>query len=208
MKPSALPTKRLVLRRWTDGDREVLARITADPEVVRFRLRTLTRRESDDLIDTTESCFDRKGFGMWAAERAEDGRLIGYIGLEEASDDMPFRPLVHVGWHLAADVWGHGYATEGATAVLDYAFEDLGLAEVVAHTTARNDRSERVMRRLGMTHNPSDDFDAPWYPPGHPNRRFVLYRLNESEWRVRRAPATTTQNRSASEHAYGGREHS
>jgi len=162
----------------------VLARITADPEVMRFRLRTLSRQESDELIDTTERCFDERGFGMWAAERAADGRLIGYIGLEEASDDMPFRPLVHIGWHLVADVWGHGYATEGAAAVLDYAFEELGLAEVVAHTTARNHRSEGVMRRLGMTHNPRDDFDAPWYPLGHPNRRFVLYRLKKAQWRA------------------------
>jgi ribosomal-protein-alanine N-acetyltransferase len=168
-----------------------------DPEVMRYRLRTLTRQESDDLIDTTETCFDQKSFGMWAAERTEDGRLIGYVGLEEASDDMPFRPLVHIGWHLAAEVWGHGYATEGAAAVLDYAFDDLGLAEVVAHTTAHNHRSEGVMRRLGMTHDFSDDFDAPWYPLGHPNRRFLLYRLKEAEWRARpNTPAEANNPRS------------
>src|SRR5947209_3037671 len=89
MKGPILRTERLVLRRWTDGDRAGLARITADPEVMRYRLRTLSRRESDDFIDATETCFEQKGFGMWAAERADDGRLVGYIGHEEASDDMP-----------------------------------------------------------------------------------------------------------------------
>lgn len=187
MKPPVLPTERLVLRRWTDADRGPLAKITGDSEVMRYRLRTLTRQETDDLIDSTETCFDQRGFGLWAVERTADGRLIGYIGLEEAGADMPFRPLVHIGWHLAIDTWGHGYATEGAAAVLDYAFDNLGLPEVIAHTTNRNERSEAVMRRLGMTHDPRDDFDAPWYPPGHPNRRFVLHRLDEANWRGRQA---------------------
>jgi ribosomal-protein-alanine N-acetyltransferase len=189
MKSPVLHTERLVLRRWTDEDREVFAGINADPEVMRYRLKTLTRQESDDLIDAMEACFDQNGFGMWAVDGTEDGRLIGFIGLEVASADMPFRPLVHIGWHLAVDAWHHGYATEGAAAVLDFAVDDIGLSEVVAHTTARNERSRAVMRRLGMTHNPVDDFDGPWYPPGHPDRRFVLYRLAEANWRARRASA-------------------
>jgi ribosomal-protein-alanine N-acetyltransferase len=187
MKPPVLHTKRLVLRRWTNEDRAVFAGINADPEVMRYRLRTLTRQESDDIIDDIEACFDQNGFGLWAVERTEDDRLIGFIGLEVASEDMPFRPLVHIGWHLAVDAWHHGYATEGAKAVLDFAFDEVGLPEVVAHTTARNKRSEAVMRRLGMTHSPADDFDGPWYPPGHPNWRFVLYRLTRADWRARRA---------------------
>lgn len=189
MKPPVLRTARLVLRRWADTDREPLAQMTADPEVMRYRLRTLTRQESDDLIDNSEACFDDNGFGQWAVERTEDHRLIGYIGLETGSEDMPFRPLIHIGWHLAVDAWRQGYATEGAAAVLDFAFADLGLSEVVAHTTVRNERSQAVMRRLGMTHDPTDDFDAPWYPPGHPNRRFVLYRLHEALWWALRANA-------------------
>ena len=187
VKPPILHSERLRLRRWTHADRDALARITADPEVMRYRLRTLTRKESDDFIDATEACFDHRGLGVWAVERTEDRRLIGYIGLEVAGEDMPFRPLVHIGWHLAIDAWHKGYATEGATAVLDFAFGNLGLSEVVAHTTGRNERSRAVMRRLGMTHDPADDFDAPWYPPGHPNRRFVLYRLKAAVWAGRGA---------------------
>jgi RimJ/RimL family protein N-acetyltransferase len=187
MKSPVLHTVRLVLRRWTDDDREVFGQINADREVMRYRLRTLTRQESDDLIDAIEACFDENGFGQWAVERRKDDRLIGFIGLELAKDDVPFRPLVHIGWHLAVDAWYQGYATEGAAAVLDFGFDEAGLSEVVAHTTALNERSQAVMRRLGMTHNPTDDFDAPWYPPGHPYRRFVLFRLTKADWRTQRA---------------------
>lgn len=97
---------------------------------------------------------------------------------------MSFRPLVHIGWHLAVNAWHRGYATEGATAVLDFAFDHLCLPQVVAHTNARNEPSQAVMRRLGMQHDPADDFDGPWYPPEHENRRFVLYRMTASDWRA------------------------
>lgn len=184
---AAAPHGASFTRRWTADDREAFAQLNADPNVMRYRLKTLTRQESDALLDAIEACFDNNGFGQWAVERTEDHRLIGFIGLEVANDDMPFRPLVHIGWHLAVDVWHRGYATEGAGAVLDLAFNELGLTEVVAHTSARNEPSRAVMQRLGMAHNPVDDFDGPWYPLGHPNRRFVLYRLTKAGWRARRS---------------------
>jgi ribosomal-protein-alanine N-acetyltransferase len=184
MKSPVLRSDRLVLRRWTDADRDVFAQINGDPEVMRYRARTLTREESDDLMDANEACFDEHGFGQWAVERRADHRVIGFIGLERASEDMPFRPLIHIGWHLAVEAWHHGYATEGAGTVLDFAFNEIGLAEIVAHTTTRNERSQAVMRRLGMTHDSADDFDGPWYPKGHPNGRFVLYRLTGARWRA------------------------
>jgi len=66
---------------------------------------------------------------------------------------------------------------------LTFAFDERKINEVVAHTTQLNERSQAVMRRLTMTHDPSDDFDAPWYEVGHPRRRFVLYRMKVSPWR-------------------------
>lgn len=189
LKPPVLYTKRLLLRRWTEHDREGLAAIHADPEVMRYRRRPLTRQESDDVLTAFESCFEEHGFGQWAVESTNDKRLIGFIGLEVATEEMPFRPLVHIGWHLAVDAWHQGYAIEGAAKVLDFVFDEVGLTEVVAHTSTRNERSQAVMRRLGMTHDPADDFDGPWYPVGHPNRRFVLYRLTAADWRVQRMNA-------------------
>lgn len=131
--------------------------------------------------------MDQRGFGQWAIERIMDGRVIGFTGLEVADDDVLFSPPVHIGWHLARDTWGYGYATEGAAAALDYVFEVVGLPEVVSHTTSANERSQAVMRRLGMSHNSDDDFDGPWYPVGHPLRRFVLYRMTAVVWQGRRS---------------------
>jgi RimJ/RimL family protein N-acetyltransferase len=186
MKPPTLYTKRLLLRRWTGDDREVFVRINADPEVMRYRFKPLARQESHDLIGNIEASFDQHGYGQWAVERTQDRRVIGFIGLEVADDDAPYSPPVHIGWHLARDAWGYGYATEGATAALDYVFDVVGLPEVVSHTTSANERSQAVMRRLGMGHDSTDDFDGPWYPVGHPHRRFVLYRMVAADWRARR----------------------
>src|SRR5690348_13529237 len=130
MRPPHLHTKRLVLRRWTGDDRQAFAEINADPEVMRYRFKPLTREESHDLLDSIEAGFDLNNLGQWAVERLEDRRLIGFIGFDVAEDDALFSPPVHIGWHLARDMWGHGYATEGAAAALDYAFDVVGLAEV------------------------------------------------------------------------------
>lgn len=149
---------------------------------MQYRFSTLSREQSDALIDETEASFEENGFGLWAVERVLDDRLLGYIGFGTSDFDAPFCPAVDIGWTLARDVWGQGYATEGANAALKYAFEELRLDEVVAHTTRANQRSRGVMGRLGMSHDPRDDFDGPWYPAGHPRRRFVLYRLKARDW--------------------------
>ena len=181
-KAPALQTERLLLRRWTDDDRAPFARISADPEVMRYRFAPLTRAQSDGFIDENEAAFDTKGYGLWAMERRQDGRLLGFAGLGHSDFGAAFCPAVDVGWTLARDAWGFGYATEAGHASLDFAFGLLALDEVVAHTTAANERSRAVMGRLGMSHDPGDDFDGPWYPEGHPRRRFVLYRMQASDW--------------------------
>jgi RimJ/RimL family protein N-acetyltransferase len=88
-----------------------------------------------------------------------------------------------VGWRLARDAWGHGYATEAARAALSYGFDVAGLTEVVSFTSETNQRSQAVMRRLGMTHDPADDFDHPNLPPRHRLRRHVLYRITAEQFR-------------------------
>jgi RimJ/RimL family protein N-acetyltransferase len=181
----SLRTERLILRRWSARDRAPFALINADPEVTAHRFAPLTRRQSDALIDQEEANFDSRGFGLWAVERRRDGRLLGFTGLGTSDFKVPFCPAVDIGWQLTRDAWGWGYATEGAAAVVAFAFDELGLSQVVAHTTRLNERSRAVMRRLGMTHDPVDDFDGPWYRPGNPHRRFVLYRLQASDWRCR-----------------------
>jgi RimJ/RimL family protein N-acetyltransferase len=185
MKSPALRTKRLLLRRWTDEDRAPVAAITADPKVMRYRSALLSREASDRLVDENEESFEKSGLGMWAVERNHDGRLLGFVGFGRSDFGAPFCPAIDVGWTLARDAWGYGYATEAASSALDYAFDLLDLSEIVAHTTSLNERSRAVMRRLGMGHDSADDFDAPWYAEGHPYRRFVLYRLRATDWRAR-----------------------
>ena len=136
-----LRTNRLLLRRWTADDRENFAHISADPEVLRYRFAPLSRQQSDARIDQNEATFDENGFGLWAVERLDDRRLLGVTGFGNSDFDATFCPAIDIGWTLARDVWGHGYATEGAIAALDFALDELRLNEVVAHTTQQNERS-------------------------------------------------------------------
>ena len=121
----------------------------------------LTRRESDALADRIRAHFVERGFGLWAVEVPGVADFAGFIGLSVPSFEAHFTPCVEVGWRLAAELWGRGYATEGARAALDFGFERLGLEEIVSFTVPANVRSRRVMERLGMRHSPADDFDHP-----------------------------------------------
>ena len=168
-----LRTERLILRRWRETDREAFARMNADPEVMRYFPRPLTREESDAYVDRIELQFDERGFGLWALEVPGVAPFIGYAGLSVP----PFMPGVEIGWRVDSPYWGHGYATEAARATLADAFARVGLKEVVSFTSPLNSRSVAVMERLGMTHDPADDFDHPNVPEGHRLRRHVLYRI-------------------------------
>jgi ribosomal-protein-alanine N-acetyltransferase len=123
---------------------------------------------------------------LWALERVEDGAFLGFTGLSRPSFEAHFTPAVEVGWRLARHAWGHGFATEAARAALRFGFETVGLEEIVSFTVPANVRSRAVMERIGMHHDPSDDFDHPKLPAGHPLRAHVLYRLRRADWQ----PAT------------------
>lgn len=110
---------------------------------------------------------------------------MGLIGLSWSKDEIPASPCVEIAWRLAPEVWGKGYATEAARATLDYGFETLSMPEILAWTVPHNAASRRVMEKLGMTHDPSEDFDHPRLPEGHELRRHVLYRISR-----RPAPAS------------------
>ncbi|OLZ61345.1 GNAT family N-acetyltransferase [Streptomyces sp. IMTB 2501] len=170
-----LRTDRLLLRRWRESDLEPWAAMNADPEVREHLGELLTRERSDAAVALMQAEFDERGFGWWALEERETGEFIGRAGLDEVGEDMPFAG-VDIGWRLRRSAWGHGYATEAALACLAFGFGTLGLTEVVASTTVNNLRSQAVMRRIGMTRDPADDFEDPSVPEG-PLRRCVLYRI-------------------------------
>jgi ribosomal-protein-alanine N-acetyltransferase len=142
----------------------------------------LTREQTSALIDRIESGFDRNGFGLWALERSDTSEMIGYTGLVNQTFDAHFTPAVEIGWRLAKEHWGRGYATEAARAALHFGFTEAGLGEIVSFTVPANVRSTAVMKRLGMERDPADDFDNPFIPEGSPLRRHVLYRLTVERW--------------------------
>ena len=173
-----LTTERLLLRQWRESDREPFAALNADPEVMEHFPATLTRAQSDAFADRIESHLAERGWGLWAVQVVDGPEFIGYVGLAVPGFTAGFTPCVEIGWRLARAAWGQGYATEAARAVLAYAFGPLALAEVVSFTSVTNLRSQAVMRRLGMAHDPVDDFDHPALPEGHRLRRHVLFRLH------------------------------
>ncbi len=178
-------TERLLLRGWRDADRAPFAALNADPVVMEHFPHLLDRAGSDELVDRFDASWRQGGFGQWAIERAADGRFLGFAGLSRPSFDAPFMPALEIGWRLAREAWGQGYATEAALAAVAFGFDTLGLDEIVSFTVPANARSRAVMDRLGMTHDPQDDFDHPRLPVGHPLRRHVLYRLARAAWAVR-----------------------
>lgn len=151
--------------------------MNADPKVMEFFPARLTRSQSDTLVAKIEAHFGKHAYGMYAAELRSNKAFIGFIGLNVPSFRAHFTPCVEIGWRLCPDAWGQGLATEGALAVLKYARDVLKLDELVSFTVPANVRSRRVMEKLGMSHDPAEDFDHPQLPPGHPLRRHVLYRL-------------------------------
>jgi RimJ/RimL family protein N-acetyltransferase len=164
---------RVLLRQWRDEDRDPFAALNADPEVMRHFPSTMSREQSDAMVDWASGLIEERGWGLWAVEVVGGAPFIGFVGLNEPR----FMPdTVEVGWRLAREHWGHGYATEAAREAVRFGFEELGLDEIVAFTVPANTRSRRVMERLGMTHDPADDFDHPNVPDG-PLKRHVLYRL-------------------------------
>jgi RimJ/RimL family protein N-acetyltransferase len=177
-----LETERLRLRNWQSSDREPFAQLNADPRVMEIFPKRLSCEESDAMVDRIEDHFRAKGFGLYAAELRSAGRFVGYIGLHTPTFEAHFTPCVEIGWRLASDVWGQGLATEGARAVVRHAFQELGLDEVVSFTVPANQRSIRIMQKLGMTHDAADDFEHPNLPIGHPLRSHLLYRLRRTNF--------------------------
>jgi RimJ/RimL family protein N-acetyltransferase len=178
-----LTTARLRLRQWREEDLAPFAALNADPQVMEFFPKVLTRAESDAVAGRIRDHFARHGFGLWAVEAPGAADFVGFVGLAVPSFEAHFTPCVEIGWRLAREHWGHGYATEAASAALAFGFGARALEEIVAFTVPANIPSRRVMGRLGMRRLPSDDFEHPAIPDGHPLRSHVLYRLRRADWK-------------------------
>jgi RimJ/RimL family protein N-acetyltransferase len=179
-------TERLLLREWRDADRDDWAAMNADPEVMAYFPATLDRAQADSAFDRLSAGVGERGWGLWAVEH--DGKFLGFTGLSPVGFEAHFTPATEIGWRLRRDAWGQGFATEAARAVLAFAFDDLGIPELVSFTSVGNERSRAVMSRIGMIHDPADDFDNPNVAVGSPLRRHVLYRLERKRERQIHVP--------------------
>lgn len=169
-----IESERLILRAFREDDREAFAAINGDPRVNEWLGGPISRAQSDATLDRINAQIAEDGFGFYAAERKADGRLIGMIGIRH-SYGPPAPTAIELGWRLAVDAQGTGLATEGAKAALDWGFANLDVAEILAWTASTNVRSQAVMRRIGMRHDPARDFDHTGLAEDHPLRRHVVF---------------------------------
>jgi RimJ/RimL family protein N-acetyltransferase len=177
MPVPVIETARLSLRGWRDDDIEPWVAMHLDPRVTEFFSQTYTRVFAQEAAARMRSDLERDGYGWWVVEQKDISRLIGAVCLRPVPFEAAFTPADEIGWRLAHEAWGQGFATEAARAALEFAFNTFRWTEIVAFTASVNHRSERVMQRLAMTHDPSDDFDHPLIDTGSPFRRHLLYRI-------------------------------
>jgi RimJ/RimL family protein N-acetyltransferase len=171
-------TARLRLRQWRPSDRDPFARLNSDPRVMEFYPSQLSRDQSDAMADLLETLIRDRGWGLWAVDLKATGTFIGFVGLHVPTVQLPFSPCTEVGWRLAHDHWGQGFATEAAQEALRIGFEILGLEEILSYTAATNRRSRAVMERLGMVQ--SGLFEHPKLPIESSLRQHCLYRLRRT----------------------------
>ena len=174
-------TRRLQLRQWNADDRPVFTAMCADPEVMKFFPKLLTRAEVDPLVDRCTQLIEERGWGFWAVETLETGNFLGFVGLNIPRDDLPCSPCVEIGWRLAREHWGRGYATEAASEALRVGFEQLDLEEIVSFAVVGNQRSRAVMERVGMS-DTGQNFvhpDVSQYPR---LREHCLYKISRKSW--------------------------
>ncbi len=174
---TTIETERLCLREWRDDDMEPFYQMNQDTKVLEFLIGPLSMEAVRKFIVDKNQTLVEKKYTLWAVEEKSTGNMIGFIGLQECLPPLPFAPALEIAWRLGFQYWGRGYATEGATAVLDYGFKTLKISEIVSYTAASNYRSQRVMEKIGMKRDLAGDFLHPKLPSDHRLAQHVLYRV-------------------------------
>lgn len=183
MSGMLIETERLVLRSWHDVDIAPFQQICSDPQVMATLGPVMDLAETAALVERVRAMEALHGHTFWALERSEDARLIGWCGVIRGSVG-PIDGKPEIGWRLARDCWGQGYASEAARASLDWLFANRPDDAAWAITSIGNTRSRAVMERIGMHYCPELDFDHPKLEPGDSLLRHVTYRIDRSEWNL------------------------
>ena len=172
-----LETERLILRPPIQADLDAWAAAMADEETQRYIGGVQPRSVAWRAMAAMTGAWSLKGFSMFCVIRKQDSRWIGRIG--------PWRPEGwpgnEVGWGLARDAWGQGYALEAAVASLDWAFDHLGWDAVIHCIDPQNSASIRLARKLG-----SENLGPGKMPPPYEASRVDLYGQTAQQWRARR----------------------
>jgi len=176
-----LQTSRLILRNWKQKDIEPFAILNSDPRVCEFLPNILSREETLTSVKKIQSHFKKYAFGLFAVELINTKTFIGFVGLKYFSFDSHFTPSVELAWRLSWENWGRGLATEAAQKVTQYGFETIGLPEILAITAKNNQRSRRVMEKLGMYTSEDENFLHPQLEYSHPLAEHVLYRFHDKK---------------------------
>ena len=147
-----IKTPRLGLRTWQTDDLDAFAVINADPEVMRYFPSALSREETAAFIERLQKHQAENDYCYFAADVLETGELIGFIGIARQTYLKNPPTFTDIGWRLKQSAWGKGLATEGANAVLNFAFRNTDVAEIYSVCSVVNFPSERVMQKIGMQH--------------------------------------------------------
>lgn len=185
---SLLETERLIIRNWQESDRDLFHRINSDDQVMTFFPFRRNRAEADAVMDRFSKEISERGYGFAAMECRDSREVIGFTGIRQVNG-LPSLPTGshEIGWRLVPEAWGKGYATEAASAWLEFAFHRLKLSEIFSFAVHDNHASLAVMRRIGMVELTDQAFDHPLVPDSHPElKRHRLFRLSAEEWEAGR----------------------
>ena len=172
-----IETGRLVLRRWRAEDAAPFHAMCQDTGVMRYLGPPMSRADAAATVTRMNAVADERGTCFWAVERRLDGAFLGFCGIKPGPAGTPIADAPEIGWRLAREAWGQGYAREAAAACLADAWRR-GEERVFAITVPANERSWGLMIRLGMTRVAGGDFDHPAVGEGDPLRRHLTYAID------------------------------
>jgi RimJ/RimL family protein N-acetyltransferase len=181
-----IKTKRLLLRQWRLSDFNFFARMNSNKKVMHYYPDTLTREQSDELALRIQQKIATNGWGFWAVEIPDVCEFIGFVGLNKPLYKLPVNnseEIIEIGWRLANEYWGKGYATEAALSALDVGFNQLQFSEIFSFASTLNQASINVMKRLKMQ-NTHFYFNHPKISQGHILEKHCLYKINCKNWAI------------------------
>lgn len=170
-------SERLGFRNWTEKDKPKMGMINSDPKVMEHFPAIPTQKQTNEFVDRMKEQFSKNGFCYFAVDKLENNKFIGFIGIEEQTFKSDFTPCVDIGWRLAQQEWGKGFATEGAQKCIDFAFKEIGLKNIKSFCPEINDKSEKVMKKIGM--KKAKNFNHPLLSKFKALEKCALYEIDK-----------------------------